>query len=144
MLVSFVQDIPYCSVTAGDCGKQDADNFAAPAASNAYNCIGQVPYGVQSPVEFMANFQGDCDTRTLFLFTLFDHYHYPAAILSSVAYRHSLLGLQLPIPGSSKNIGTHRYVLWETTAKGFSAGQISQQVDHMDYWDFTLINTSKL
>jgi hypothetical protein len=144
MLVSFVQDIPYCTVTAGDCGKQEANDFSGPATNSNYGCIGQVPFGVQSPVEFMANFQGDCDTRTLFLFTLFDHYHYPAAILSSVTFRHSLLGLKLPLSGSAKNLGTERYVLWETTAKGFAPGQLSPQVDNMDYWDFTLINTTNL
>jgi hypothetical protein len=144
MLVSFVQDIPYSTVTAGDCSSQSYNDISGPAANSNTSCIGHVPFGVQSPVEFMANFQGDCDTRTLFLFTLFDHYHYPAAILSSVAFRHSLLGLKLPLPGSAKNIGTQRYVLWETTAKGFAPGQLSPQVDNMDYWDFTLINTSNI
>lgn len=144
MLVSFVQDIPYCTVTAGECGSQEANDFAGPSSAGNYSCLGQVPYGVQSPVEFMANFQGDCDTRTLFLFTLFDHYHYPAAILSSMTFRHSLLGLKLPLPGSAKRLGAERYVLWETTAKGFAPGRLSPQVDHMDYWDFTLINASKL
>ncbi|MDP9078867.1 MAG: hypothetical protein M3O71_15670 [Bacteroidota bacterium] len=144
MLVSFVQDIPYSSVNAGDCSSQNYNDISGPAANDNANCIGHIPFGVQSPVEFMANFQGDCDTRTLFLFTLFDHYHYPAAILSSIAFRHSLLGLKLPLPGSSKNIGTQRYVLWETTSKGFAPGQLSPQVDNMDYWDFTLINTPNI
>lgn len=147
MLVSFVQDIPYCTVTAGECGKQDTNDYAGPSnevKNNNYNCIGQIPYGVQSPVEFMANFQGDCDTRTLFLFTLFDHYRYPAAILSSITFRHSLLGLKLPLPGSAKTLGTQRYILWETTSKSFSPGQLSPQVDNMDYWDFTLINSSNI
>jgi hypothetical protein len=142
MLVSFVQDIPYSTVTAGDCGSQNYNNISGPAANNEASCVGHVPFGVQSPVEFMANFQGDCDTRTLFLFTLFDHY--PAAILSSVAFRHSLLGLKLPLPGAAKKLGAARYVLWETTAKGFSPGQLSPRVDNMDYWDFTLINTSNI
>ncbi|MFB9844003.1 DUF2304 domain-containing protein [Mucilaginibacter ginsenosidivorans] len=141
MLVSFVQDIPYSSVTDGSCPERGGSVSSGPAGE-PYNCIGQVPYGVQSPVEFMGNFQGDCDTRTLFLFTLFDHYHYRVAILGSESFRHSLLGLELPLPGSAKMAGNERYVLWETTSRGFRAGQLSPEIDHLDYWDFNLVNTT--
>ncbi len=141
MLVSFVQDIPYSKVTDGDCKGGGPDNFStAEGAGNL--CIGNIPYGVQSPVEFMANFQGDCDTRTLFLFTLLNHYHYKVAMLGSEVFRHSLLGLALPLPGASKMAGTDRYVLWETTSKSFAPGQLSPAIDHMDYWNFNLINNN--
>jgi hypothetical protein len=141
MLVSFVQDIPYTTVTDGICNGQGNDALSGLSDLTSYNCIGHIPYGVQSPVEFMANFQGDCDTRTLFLFTLLNHYHYRVAILGSAAFRHSLLGLDLPISGSAKLAGSERYVLWETTSKGFTAGHLSPEIDYMDYWDFYLINT---
>lgn len=140
MLVSFVQTIPYSTVTDGNCEQQQTETYGVPVNPENHECIGDVPFGVQSPVEFMANFHGDCDTRTLFLFDIFDHYHYPVAILSSYAFHHSLLGLKLPLSGSAKNLGPARYVLWETTSQGFAAGQISPQVDQMDYWEFTLIN----
>lgn len=140
MLVSFVQTIPYSTVIDGNCEQQETGTYSSPVNSSVNECIGDVPFGVQSPVEFMANFHGDCDTRTLFLFNLFDHYHYPAAILSSYVFHHSLLGLKLPLAGSAKNLGTARYVLWETTSPGFAAGQLNTQVDEMDYWEFTLIN----
>jgi hypothetical protein len=140
MLVGFVQDIPYTTVTDGKCSDADDPNLSGPEGQ-VKACLGHIPYGVQSPVEFMANLEGDCDTRTLFLFTLFNHYHYRVAILGSTAFRHSLLGLELPLPGSAKMAGSERYVLWETTAKGFGAGHLSPEIDHMDYWDFYLINT---
>ena len=142
MLVSFVQDIPYSSVTDGACGGSSDGGLSNSAAGTPTQCIGGIPFGVQSPVEFMANFQGDCDTRTLFLFTVFDHYHYPVAIVNSIAYKHSLLGIKLPFDGSAKELGPDRYVLWETTSAGFPAGRISPQIDHMDYWDFALINST--
>ncbi|NOW98945.1 hypothetical protein [Mucilaginibacter sp. SG564] len=141
MLVGFVQDIPYTTVTEGSCGNSAADLNLSGPEGRVKACLGHIPYGVQSPVEFMANLEGDCDTRTLFLFTLFNHYRYRVAILGSTAFRHSLLGLELPLPGSAKMAGPQRFVLWETTAKGFTAGRLSPEVDHMDYWDFYLINT---
>jgi hypothetical protein len=141
VLVSFIQDIPYSTVTDGSCSNTLSHNLSRPAFPANYDCIGNIPYDVQSPVEFMANLEGDCDTRTLFLFTLLNHYHYHVAILGSEAFRHSLLGLNLPYPGSAKMAGTERYVLWETTSKGFIAGHLSPEIDHMDYWDFNLINT---
>jgi len=141
MLVSFVQDIPYSTVTDGSCSNTDNNGLSASAGQFPASCIGNVPYGVQSPAEFMGNLEGDCDTRTLFLFTVFDHYHYRVAILGSEAFHHSLLGIDLPYPGSAKTAGDTRYVLWETTSKGFAAGHLSPQVDYLDYWNFNLLNT---
>ncbi|MCQ6961090.1 hypothetical protein [Mucilaginibacter aquariorum] len=140
MLVSFVQDIPYNTITDGTCSSDNTDLLSASPAGNIAGCLGHVPYGVQSPVEFMANFQGDCDTRTLFLFTVLNHYHYKVAIAGSNAFRHSLLGIDLPLPGSAKTAGQDRYVLWETTSRGFSPGQLRPEIDHMDYWEINLIN----
>ena len=140
MLVSFVQDIPYNTITDGTCSSDHNDLLSASPVGSIAGCLGHVPYGVQSPIEFMANFQGDCDTRTLFLFTVLNHYHYQVAIAGSNAFRHSLLGIDLPLPGSAKTVGQDRYVLWETTSKGFSPGQLSPEIDHMDYWEINLIN----
>ena len=141
MVVSFVQDITYSSVTDGSCTDASGGKNPGLPAGYSRSCIGNIPYGVQSPVEFMANFQGDCDTRTLFLFTVLNHYHYHVAMLGSLTYRHSLLGIELPLQGVSKMAGTDRYVLWETTSTGFNAGRLSPEISNLDYWDFNLINT---
>lgn len=142
MLVGFVQSIPYSKVQESDCGSvTDERTLSAEFGSSSDRCLGNIRYGVQSPAAFMGNFQGDCDTRTLFLFTLLNHYRYKVAILGSEAFKHSLIGLALPMEGSYKMVGTERFVLWETTSAGFKAGQLAPEIDQMDYWQFDLINS---
>jgi hypothetical protein len=93
-VVSFVQDIPYALVLDRGCNPdlyRDAFIRSYLQSANA-DCSGFQRFGINTPVEFMGTLKGDCDTRTLFLYTLLDHYGYDVAILSSEVYSHSLLG----------------------------------------------------
>lgn len=137
MIVSFVQSLRYSSVQSGICGEGYLYGNSNIAKTD---CIGNIGFGVQSPIEFMGNLKGDCDTRTVFLFTVLNHYHFQVAILGSPVFHHSLLGIELPVNGSSKTLGIKRYVLWETTSTGFNLGKINSSIDNMDYWNFDLIN----
>ncbi|MBM3936788.1 MAG: hypothetical protein FJ343_06540 [Sphingomonadales bacterium] len=49
------------------------------------------PAGVLSPIEFMADFKGDCDTRTVFLYTLLRSMGLKAVVMNGPG--HSMLGL---------------------------------------------------
>jgi len=90
MIVSFVQDIPYVLILEDNC---DAnlynDNFTRKylLTPNA-KCSGYQKFGINTPVEFLANLNGDCDTRTLFLYTMLSYYNYDVALLSSEFYGH--------------------------------------------------------
>ncbi|MEY4905338.1 MAG: hypothetical protein RLZZ292_3153, partial [Bacteroidota bacterium] len=78
-------------------------------------------YGVLSPVEFLYRLQGDCDSRTVFLYTLLRSMRYDVIILNSDVLHHSLLGVALD--GISYNNGvlyqknafSPRYTICETT-----------------------------
>ncbi|HVU57182.1 MAG TPA: hypothetical protein VHD83_19105 [Puia sp.] len=140
-VVAFVQDIPYALVLDGDCNPGGyTDLFTRRYLSSAGAvCEGYQRFGINSPVEFMATLKGDCDTRTLLLFTLLSHYGYDVAILSSELYAHSLLGICLPLGGHMFPYRGRQYVLWETTAAGARPGLIPKEMGDLSHWRISLI-----
>lgn len=139
-MVSFVQSIPYTLILPEACDPnlyQDQfidDYLHRPGA----RCEGPVKYGLYSPIEFMATMEGDCDTRTVLLYTLFDHYGYDVAVLSSEYYGHSLLGINLPYSGMSYPDQNKHYVLWETTAGLIAPGVLPNQISNINYWRISI------
>lgn len=140
MIVSFVQDIPYAIILDNGC---DAslynDTFTrqyllSPNAS----CDSYQRFGINTPIEFLASLKGDCDSRTLLLYTIFAHYNYDVAVLSSEFYGHSILGINLPINGTAYLYNNQRYVMWETTAPNCRPGIISNQISNTNNWRISL------
>mgnify|MGYP001294217660 CR=1 FL=1 len=112
-IVSFVQDIPYSLID------NDVDIYA--------------------PVEFLKKYKGDCDTRTIFLHTLLKKFNYDVVIINSWRYAHSILGINLPTPGSNYKYDQGvRYYVWETTSKNWLRGQIHPNQQDMFYWEVSL------
>jgi hypothetical protein len=143
MIVSFVQDIPYALVLDQSCNPdlyKDAFIRSYLQTANA-DCEGFQRFGIYTPVEFMGSLKGDCDTRTLFLYTLLEHYGYDVAILSSEVYSHSLLGVNLPLDGVAYPFHNRRYVLWETTAPQLPPGLLAAPYSNLRNWRVSL--TSK-
>lgn len=138
MIVTCVQDIPYRLII-------DTPNRLDGRMLNYYRQYGaleHIKFGVQAPVEFMYNLQGDCDTRALFCYTVLEHYGYDVAILISEYYSHALLGLAIPSTGQGLTYRGKRYYAWETTAKGFQLGQLSPEIGNMDYWRLILVSNN--
>jgi len=74
------------------------------------------PAGVYSPAEFISTMQGDCDTRTLFLYALMKKIGYDVVIINGPG--HSMLGSNLrPENPAAPFIECNglRYYFWETT-----------------------------
>lgn len=143
VVVCFVQDIPYSLILDGDC---NPDLYADPFTRNylhaaGASCSGYQRFGINTPVEFLGTMKGDCDTRTLLLFTLLNHYGYDVAILSSEVYGHSLLGVVLPLPGVVYPYRGKSYLLWETTTPGMPPGVIALSVNNLFNWRISI--TSK-
>jgi hypothetical protein len=140
LIVSFVQDIPYTVVLPKACDASlYSDQFirnylATPDA----RCDGHEKFGINTPVEFMASLDGDCDTRTLLLYTIFSHYKYDVALLSSEFYNHSLIGVNLPYNGAALEYNSKRYILWETTAAGIRPGVLPNEISNPNYWRISL------
>ncbi|ANH83102.1 hypothetical protein A8C56_20850 [Niabella ginsenosidivorans] len=140
LIVSFVQDIPYTVVLPDACdGSLYADNFIKSYLSgNDARCDGYERFGINTPVEFMATLSGDCDTRTLLLYTMLSHYSYDVAMLNSNYYNHSLIGINLPYSGIAYTYNAQRYVLWETTAAAIKPGIIPNKITNLNYWSISL------
>ena len=143
MVVAFVQDIPYALILDRDC---NPDLYNDPFTRSYLRreeavCSGFQRFGINTPVEFMGTLKGDCDTRTLLLYTLLDYYGYDVAILSSEVYSHSLLGIVLPMAGIAYPFHNKSYVLWETTAPQMPPGFIAPAYNNLPNWRISL--TSK-
>ncbi|TKC12764.1 hypothetical protein FA048_03860 [Pedobacter polaris] len=140
VIVSFVQTIPYTLVLPKSCDASIyQDEFTAKYLSTPdARCDGFERYGINTPVEFMANLNGDCDTRTLLLYTILSHYDYDVALLSSAHYGHSTLGINLPYEGLAYEYNNQRYVFWETTAQNIKPGILSNEFSNTDYWRISL------
>lgn len=136
LVVSCVQHIPYSLVIQGDCQtyvQNNPDYEGTP-------CSEKVQYGIHSPVEFMAQLAGDCDTRTVFLYTILKELGYPVAILNSDNYGHSILGMALPGQGDYVQFRGKKYYTWETTGKNWRMGQLPPVFGNVRYWEIALVS----
>jgi hypothetical protein len=98
-------------------------------------CSGYAPYGIRTPLEFFTTMEGDCDTRTLLLYTILKHYNYDVAILNSDVYGHSILGLSIPgARGAYKYHQGKKYYFWETTSFGNRLGELDRSIGNINYW----------
>lgn len=140
MVVSCVQDIPYVLIYTDPCSNLANESADLQALANKHSCKGPVKYGLQSPTEFMYNLQGDCDTRTVFLFTILSRLGYKVCILNSDTYGHSMFGIDVSAKGKYKNYRGNHYYFWETTAKGWDIGVLPPEMGQVNNWDVILAN----
>lgn len=142
MIVTFVQDIPYTIVLDKECNPNLYDDrFTKNYLLNKQGeCDGPERFGINTPIEFLTNLKGDCDTRTLLLYTIFSHYNYDVAMMSSEFYGHSIIGINLPINGTAYTYNNQRYVLWETTAPNCKPGIIPNEISNLNNWRISLIS----
>jgi hypothetical protein len=140
LIVSFVQEIPYAVVLPEACNASlYADPFIKDYLSTPdAKCDGYQKFGINTPVEFLSSLKGDCDTRTLLLYTILSHYGYDVALLSSEYYNHSLIGINLPYSGIAYTSGSKQYVLWETTTADIRPGVIPFEISNLNYWRISL------
>jgi hypothetical protein len=143
VITSCIQDIPYTLILDNDCNaNRYNDKFISEYLGSGGKCEGFVKFGLLSPTEFTGSLIGDCDTRTLLLFTVLNHYNYDVVMLGSELYRHSIIGINLPYNGISKVINGKRYVIWETTSQGILPGVLPRELSDMRFWNVTLISNN--
>lgn len=140
LIVSFIQDIPYSVVVPNDCNPNLYDDIFIKQylSSNEARCDGFEKFGINTPLEFMASLNGDCDTRTLLLYTMLSHYEYDVALFSSEYYSHSIIGINLPLNGVSYPYQNQHYILWETTAPNIKPGVLPKEISNLNYWRISL------
>lgn len=139
LVVNSVQQLDYYLMLPAACDPDlYLDNYITRYLAENDHCLANVKYGLYSPVEFAATLRGDCDTRTLFIYSILHKFGYDVVVLGSLRYQHALLGLGLPASGVHKIIDGKRYYFWETTAEGYHLGQVPKEYRNTDYWDVLL------
>ncbi|MBK7666686.1 MAG: hypothetical protein IPJ32_04655 [Sphingobacteriaceae bacterium] len=84
LIVSCIQDIPYALVLPSACNPYvTTDKTVKDLLLTGCDCKPYVSNGVQTPVEFMVNFKGHCDTRSLFLYKILNKFGYKTVLLAS-------------------------------------------------------------
>ncbi len=130
MVVSFVQDIPYVYILDKErCEDQDM---------NQGNCVTNTRFGILSPIECLHSLNGDCDTRTVLLYSLFKTFHYSPRIAVSFEYAHSVLLLDVQASGDYITEHGVKYFFWETTATGWEAGILPPNCNDINKWNIVL------
>ena len=140
-IVSMVQSIDYVLVLEEGCTDPVVlqNRQVQQMINSGISCDGYAPYGLKTPTQFLSDLKGDCDSRTLLLYSIFKHYNYKVAIINSEVYEHSMLGLDLPgASGMYKPYNGVRYYFWETTNNGFKIGEIPKENGNLNYWKIEL------
>ena len=142
MVVTSIQNIPYYLVH--DLSHREADlkygGFISEYHQTGKPCLEKIKFGVQAPVEFIGNFKGDCDTRSLFLFHVLSKFGYNVVMLGSEQYSHCIIGISGNYSGDFVSYNGLKYYVWETTATGYTPGNISPECGNMRYWVVELAN----
>ena len=143
MVVTFIQEIPYCLVHDGSCEKavSEGNPFIVEYHAEGKPCLPEVPEGIQSPYQFLHNLKGDCDTRTLLGLAILSHLNIGSSVWVSEAYSHSILGVAVPAGnGIYKEVDGLRHYGVELTAKGYRIGMVAPDQARPGNWTVTAYN----
>ena len=141
MVVTSVQNIPYCLVHELTHKEADKEGgYVREYHQGGGPCLDQTKFGLQAPVEFMGNFKGDCDTRSLFLYYILSKLGFKVVVLVSEEYGHSILGISGNYSGDYITYNGLKYYGWETTNTGFTPGNLNPEIGNMRYWEVALGN----
>jgi curved DNA-binding protein CbpA/membrane protein implicated in regulation of membrane protease activity len=145
MVVSCIQSIPYSLIVDRSCSANYTESYIQQYLSRCEGdcCKGFSKFGVQSPVEFISDLKGDCDTRALLLYDILGKLGYKVALMTSDYYKHALIAVNLSMVPSEKTtavyISGRPYYLWETTSKGFGPGELPGALSNINHWKISLI-----
>lgn len=107
MILDWIQDFEYSR------DRQNADFTAVTAA--------------------IQNFPSDCDSRSMLMCILAEHFGIPSKLFISREYSHAVFGLALDSPGAKIACDGTDYLLGETTAK-VSIGLIAKEQSDTEKW----------
>jgi hypothetical protein len=127
-IVTMVQDIQYNYILQDDSCSIHQD----------FPCLAMERYGLLPPVGFMYSLSGDCDTRTVLLFTVLKNLGYDPIIVNSAQYGHSMLAVDIPTEGDYFIHKGRKFYFWETTATGWMPGMLPPEMNNIDYWTIIL------
>lgn len=143
LIISSIQSIPYTLIINENCpfvlNGIKYVNTCAPLESGQGCCGNIQPFGVYSPMEFLYHEAGDCDTRTVFAYSVLKKLGFDAVVINGE--EHSMLAVHLPKTpdaGSDhiKDRWGKKYYIWELTGKDWGLG-VNPDVN-LDKWEIVL------
>ncbi|MBN1523293.1 MAG: hypothetical protein JW904_02315 [Spirochaetales bacterium] len=102
---------------------------------NTVYLLPEKPYGILTPIETIAEQQGDCDSRSVLLYTLLRDFGYDVVIFYSEQYEHAMLGISHVGFGEYLAYKGKKYYFVETTAPGWIIGDIPPEWSDKRYWE---------
>ena len=138
VVVSLIQSIPYSYNIDGNCNGDDLPSAYKNDIISGIPCISNVRHDILTPLEFFYFKKGDCDSRTVLIYTILKRFGYDVAILNSDLYSHSMIGVNIPASGKHKLINGKKYYFWETTNSGWSVGVLPPENWNISKWYLAL------
>ena len=138
VVVSLIQSIPYSYNIENDCEGNKLPEAYKEAIKSGIPCLSFTRHDILSPLEFFYLKKGDCDSRTVLIYTILKRFGYDVAILNSNLYAHSMIGINLPTYGKYKLINGKKYYFWETTAQGWELGVLPPENWDISKWYLAL------
>lgn len=138
VVVSLIQTIPYSYNIDGNCKGEDLPSAYKANINSGTPCISNVKHDILTPLEFFYFKKGDCDSRTVLIYTILKRFGYDVVILNSDLYAHSMIGINIPTYGKYKLINGKKYYFWETTANGWSVGVLPPDNWNISKWYLAL------
>jgi hypothetical protein len=92
------------------------------------------PFGLRPSPLVVAERGGDCDSKALLLWMMLDQIGIDAVIVSSSAHAHSMVGIALPVSGTTFNWRGRKFAFTETTAIGSPIGHINPELTKPMDW----------
>ena len=138
VVVSLIQSIPYSYNIDGNCNGDDLPSAYKNDIISGTPCISNVRHDILTPLEFFYFKKGDCDSRTVLIYTILKRFGYDVAILNSDLYSHSMIGINIPAYGKYKLINGKKYYFWETTNSGWSVGVLPPENWNISKWYLAL------
>ncbi|MDA9025500.1 hypothetical protein OAD06_05430 [Flavobacteriaceae bacterium] len=138
VVVSLIQSIPYSYNIDGNCNGDDLPSAYKNDIISGIPCISNVRHDILTPLEFLYFKKGDCDSRTVLIYTILKRFGYDVAILNSDLYSHSMIGINIPAYGKYKLINGKKYYFWETTHTGWSVGELPPKNWNISKWYLAL------
>jgi hypothetical protein len=138
VVVSLIQSIPYSYNIPGNCNGDDIPSAYKNDIISGIPCISNVRHDILTPLEFFYYQKGDCDSRTVLIYTILKRFGYDVVILNSELYAHSMIGVNIPASGKHKLINGKKYYFWETTDSGWSVGVLPPENWNISKWHLAL------
>lgn len=99
------------------------------------------PFGLKPSPLVVAQRQGDCDSKSLLLYLILKGIGVDAVIVSSQAHAHTMVGVALPVSGTTFKYQGRKYAFAETTAEGAPLGHLNPTMQSPNDWRVELGGT---